>query len=145
MAGAQSVNRGGRPSLGERAIMTATLPVTVLNAATATAVDYGIDRSALLTDIVCFHYGRPDLMRHLPQQLLFESQPATAVADEAIGPHTKVRPPLAVAQLIERDHQQLGIERSTYLADIICRHMGFPHLVRELDKGSEKEVLLLAM
>lgn len=143
MAGAQSVNRGGRPSLGERAIMTATLPVTVLNAATATAADYGIDRSALLTDIVCFHYNRPDLMRHLPQQLLFESQPATAAADDAIGPHTKVRPPLPVAQLVERDHQRLGIERSTYLADIICSHMGFPHLVRELDK--DKEVLLLAM
>lgn len=123
--------------------MTATLPVTVLNAATATAADYGIDRSALLTDIVCFHYGRPDLMRHLPQQLLFESQPDTADSDHAIGPHTKVRPPLPIAQLIERDHQQLGIERSTYLADIICRHMGFPHLVRELDK--DKEVLLLAM
>lgn len=131
--------RRGRPSLGERAVMTATLPVTVLNAATATAADYGIDRSAVLTDIVCFHYGRPDLMRHLPQQLLFESQPADT--DDAIGPHAKVRLPLPIAQLVERDHQRLGMQRSTYLADIICRHMGFPHLVRELDR----EVLLLAM
>lgn len=133
--------RAGRPSLGERAVMTATLPVTVLNAAIATAADYGIDRSAVLTDIVCFHYGRPDLMRHLPQQLLFESQPATADTDDTIGPHAKVRLPLPIAQLVERDHQRLGMQRSTYLGDIICRHMGFPHLVRELDK----EVLLLAM
>ncbi|WP_373145972.1 hypothetical protein [Mycobacterium marinum] len=125
--------------------MTATLPVTVLNAAAAIAADYGIDRSAVLTDIVCFHYSRPDLMRHLPQQLLFESQPATADADHAIGPHAKVRLPLPIAQLVERDHQRLGMQRSTYLADIICRQIGFPHLVRELDKGSEKEVLLLAM
>lgn len=137
--------RRGRPSLGERAVMTATLPVTVLSAAAATAVDYGIDRSAVLTDIVCFHYGRPELMRHLPQQLLFESQPAaTSDTDDAIGPHAKVRLPLPIAQLVDRDHQRLGIQRSTYLADIICRHMGFPHLVRELDTKSE-EVLPLAM
>lgn len=133
--------RRGRPSLGERAVMTATLPVTVLNAAETTATNYGIDRSAVLTDIVCFHYGRPELMRHLPQQLLFESQPATPDADDTIGPHAKVRLPLPIAQLVERDHQRLGMQRSTYLGDIICRHMGFPHLVRELDK----EVLLLAM
>ncbi|WP_237165093.1 hypothetical protein, partial [Mycolicibacterium peregrinum] len=134
------------PSLGERAIMTATLPVTVLNAAAAAAADHGIDRSALLTDIVCFHYGRPDLMRHLPQQLLFESRyPTTAAADDAIGPHAKVRLPLAIAALVERDHERLGMQRSTYLADIICRHMGFPNLVRELDKGFEKEVLPLAI
>lgn len=137
--------RRGRPSLGERAVMTATLPVTVLNAATAAAADYGVDRSAVLTDIVCFHYGRPDLMRHLPQQLLFESQPTMAHADDAIGPHAKVRLPLPIAQLVERDHQRLGMQRSTYLADIICRHMGFPHLVRELDTKSEKEVLPLAI
>lgn len=126
--------------------MTATLPVTVLNAATSAAADHGVDRSALLTDIVCFHYGRPDLMRHLPQQLLFESQPLTAAAvDDAIGPHAKVRLPLPIAELVEHDHQQLGIQRSTYLADIICRRMGFPHLVRELDKEFEKEVLPLAI
>ena len=125
--------------------MTATLPGAVLNAATAAAADYGIDRSAVLTDIVCFHYGRPDLMRHLPQQLLFESQPAAADTNAAIGPHAKVRLPLPIAQLVERDHQRLGMQRSTYLADIICRHMGFPHLVRELDTKSEKEVLPLAI
>ena len=71
--------------------MTATLPVTVLTTATAAAADYGVDRSAVLTDIVCFHYGRPDLMRHLPQQLLFETQPTMAHADDVIGPHAKVR------------------------------------------------------
>ena len=138
--------RRGRPSLGERAVMTATLPVAVLNAAAAAAADYSIDRSALLTDIVCFHYNRHDLMRHLPQQLLFETQPPTRDAEtDAIGPHAKVRLPLPVAQLVERDHQRLGMQRFTYLANIICRHMGFGHLVRELDKGSEKEVLPLAM
>ncbi|GJJ24006.1 hypothetical protein [Mycolicibacterium mageritense] len=126
--------------------MTATLPVSVLNAANAVAADHRIDRSTLLTDIVCFHYGRPDLMRHLPQQLLFESRPSTNTADDgAIGPHAKVRLPLPIAELVDRDHEQLGIQRSTYLADIICRHMGFPHLVRELDKGIEKEVLPLAI
>lgn len=136
--------RRGRKSLGERAIMTATLPVTVLNAAAAAAANHGIDRSALLTDIVCFHYGRPDLMRHLPQQLLFESQPPATVADDVIGPHAKVRLPLPIAELVERDHQKLGMQRSTYLADIICQQMGFAHLVRELGKRFE-EVLPLAI
>lgn len=136
--------RRGRPSLGERAVMTATLPVTVLKTAAITAADYGVDRSAVLTDIVCFHYGRPDLMRHLPQHLLFKSQPVKADTDYAIGPHAKVRLPLPIAQLVERDHQRLGMQRSTYLADVICRHMGFPHLVRELDTKVE-EVLPLAM
>ena len=93
--------RRGRPSLGERAVMTATLPVTVLTTATAAAADYGVDRSAVLTDIVCFHYGRPDLMRHLPQQLLFETQPTMAHADDVIGPHAKVRLPLPIAELVE--------------------------------------------
>ena len=139
------LTRRGRPSLGERAVMTATLPVTVLTAAAAAAADYRVDRSAVLTDIVCFHYGRPDLMRHLPQRLLFESQPTMAHADNAIGPHAKVRLPLPIAELVELDHQRLGMQRSTYLADIICRHMGFPHLVRELDTKSEKEVLPLAI
>jgi hypothetical protein len=30
----------------------------------------------VLTDIVCFHYGRPDVMRRLPQQILL-ARPTT--------------------------------------------------------------------
>ena len=63
--------------------MTATLPVIVLRAVDTAAADHGTDRTAVLTDIVCFHYDRPDLMRHLPQQVLFETASATTeLSDE---------------------------------------------------------------
>jgi hypothetical protein len=136
----------GRPSLGDRAIMTATLPAIVQRAADAAAADHGVDRTAVLTDILCCHYGRHDLMRHLPQQLIFEtSRPTTTLSegDRRIGPHVKVRPPRAVADVIGLEYQQLGIERSTFLADIVCLHMGYPELIR--DTGVQKEGLPLAM
>jgi hypothetical protein len=147
MTGVGRRARAGRPSLGDRAIMTATLPATVQRAADAAAADYGVHRTAVLTDILCLHYGRPDLMRHLPQQLLFEtSRPTTELSDEdrRIGPHVKVRPPRAVADLIELDYEQLGIERSTFLADIVCLHMGYPELIRDMG-SQQKEGLPLAM
>ncbi len=137
----------GRPSLGDRAIMTATLPAIVQRAADAAAVDHGVDRTAVLTDILCCHYGRHDLMRHLPQQLIFEtSRPTTELSDEdrRVGPHVKVRPPRAVADLIELEYQQLGIERSTFLADIVCLYMGYPELIRDMGV-QQKEGLPLAM
>lgn len=139
-------NRGGRPSLGDRAMMTARLPVIVLRAADTAAADHGIDRTALLSDIVCFHYGRPDLMRHLPQQLLFETaRDTTELTDDdtRLGPHVKVRPPREVGDQIDLDHQRLGIERSTFLADIVCHHLGYPNLMRDMDL--EREGLPLAM
>lgn len=147
MTGAGRRARAGRPSLGDRVIMTATLPAIVQRAADAAAADHGVDRTAVLTDILCLHYGRPDLMRHLPQQLLFEtSRPTTELRDEdrRIGPHVKVRPPRAVADLIALDHQRLGIERSTFLADIVCLHMSYPELIRDTG-AQQKEGLPLAM
>ena len=146
MTGVGRRGRAGRPSLGDRAIMTATLPVIVLRATDTAAADHGTDRTAVLTDIICFHYGRPDLMRHLPQQLLFETSRATTELtdeDRQIGPHVKVRPPRVVANAIEMDYHELGIERSTFLADIVCLHMGYPELIR--DTGVQKEGLPLAM
>ncbi len=146
MTGVGRRGRAGRPSLGDRAIMTATLPVIVLRAVDTAAADHGTDRTAVLTDIVCFHYDRPDLMRHLPQQVLFETASATTELsdeDRRIGPHVKVRPPRVVADIIDVDHMRLGIERSTYLADIVCHHMGYPELVR--DTEVQKEGLPLAM
>lgn len=146
MTGVGRRGRAGRPSLGDRAIMTATLPVIVLRAVDTAAADHGTDRTAVLTDIVCFHYDRPDLMRHLPQQVLLETASATTELsdeDRRIGPHVKVRPPRVVADIIDVDHMRLGIERSTYLADIVCHHMGYPELVR--DTEVQKEGLPLAM
>ncbi len=55
----------GRPSLGRRAAVTAKLPVTVRDVAAARAKEHGTDLSPFLSDVLCFHYGRPDLMHRL--------------------------------------------------------------------------------
>jgi hypothetical protein len=121
-------------------MMTAKLPVAALQAVDAAATDHCTDRMAILTDIVCLHYGRRDLMAHRSEQLLLESRTATKelTADgRQLGPHVKLRPPRPVANLIEDEYQRLGIDRSTLLADIVCQHLGFAELVRELDVREE--------
>lgn len=136
--------RRGRPSLGERAVMTATLPGAVLNAATAATADYGIDRSAVLTDIVCFPL-RPTRSDASP--------PAAALIRIAArrGRYRRCnRPPresasAATHRAARRARPSATRNAAVHLADIICRHMGFPHLVRELDTKPEKEVLPLAI
>ncbi|WP_244881385.1 hypothetical protein [Mycolicibacterium sp. TY81] len=136
----------GRPSLGDRVVMTAKLPNVVRRAADTAADDHKIDRCVLLAEIVSFHYGRPDLMRHLPQRLLFETQrDTTALTDEdrQLGQHVPVKPPPAVAEQVRAEAERLGIPRSALLSDIICHHLGYPELVRELD--TPKEGLPLAM
>ncbi len=136
----------GRPSLGDRAIMTAKLPIAVLEAAEAAAADHSTDRTTVLTDIVCLHYGRRDLMRRPSEQMLLESQTAAkelTTEGRKLGPHVKVCPPRPVADLVEAEYQRRGIERSTLLADIVCQHLGFPDLVRVLD--FQEGVLPLAM
>lgn len=136
----------GRPSLGDRVIMTVPLPLAVLALADVAAADHGIDRSALLADICCCHYGRPDLMRHLTQQILFETRTATrhvTTDSSQPGPHVKVRPPRVIADMIVADYQLRGMTRPALLSDICCHHLGFPDLVREL--RTEKEGLPLAM
>ena len=130
--------------------MTAPLPAVVRQIVDGLAADYGTDRSTILTDIVCQHYARHDLMRRLPQQVLFtENRRGTGELSDldrngGPRPHVKVRPPAPVAALIEADADRLGIERCTLLADIVCQRTGFPELVRQLDQVI-KEGLPLAM
>lgn len=139
-------SRAGRPSLGDRAIMTASLPAVVRLAAEADAAAHGMDRGTLLTDLVCRFYGREDLVRRLPQPVLFAETRRGAAefteADRDSSMHVKVRPPRPVADLIEADAEARGIARPTLLSDIICGLMGYQALVRELDC---KEALPLAM
>ncbi|BBX88219.1 hypothetical protein [Mycolicibacterium aubagnense] len=132
----------GRPSLGRRAAVTAKLPVTVRDVAAARAKEHGTDLSPFLSDVLCFHYGRPDLMRHLTQGLLDEHYPVSPLRTDALGPHQMIRVPQPVGDLIEDDFRDRNIDnRSTMLADIICLHLGFPGLIRALDM----EVMPLAM
>lgn len=132
----------GRPSLGRRAGVTATLPVTVRETAVARAKEHGIDLSPFLSDLLCFHYGRPDLMRHLPQALLDENNPVSPLRADVLGHHQMIRVPQPIRDRIEDDLRRRGnIRRSTLLADIICLHLGFPGLIRVLNM----EVMPLAM
>ncbi len=81
-------------------------------------------------------------MRNLQQSQLFES--GTAVSDltsDVIGKHVTIRLPLPVAHTVECDVGDRDVERSTLVADIVCLRLGFPGLVRSLDK----EVLPLAI
>lgn len=132
----------GRPSLGERATVTATLPMTVRKAAETAAHDHHIDLSPYLADLVCFHYGHPELMRHLSQAILSDSP--SRISDltvDTFGRHVTIRLPLPVAELVEFEASDRAVERSTLLADIVCLRMGFPGLIRALDK----EVMPLAI
>lgn len=131
----------GRPSLGKRADVTAKLPVTVRRAADARAQQHGIDLSPYLADLLCHHYGRPDLMRHLPQGMLDEQHPTSMLTIDQIGHHQKIRVPAPVADLIEADKSERDVDRSDLLSDVICHQLGFPGLIRVLDK----EVLQLAI
>jgi len=121
--------------------MTASLPAVVRLAAEVDAAAHGIERCTLLTDLVCQHYGRTDLVRRLPEPLLFSesSRGATefSLADRDLSLHVKVRPPRPLADVIEADAAARGIQRSTLLADIICLAMGYPALVRELNRTEE--------
>jgi hypothetical protein len=132
----------GRPSLGERAVVTATLPRTVREAAETAARDHGITLSPFLADIICYHYGRADLMRHLSQAIWSESPTrVSSITIDVTGRHVTIRLPLPVAHAVECEVGDRDVERSTLLADVICLRLGFPGLVRELDK----EVLPLAI
>ncbi|WP_234790995.1 hypothetical protein [Mycolicibacterium wolinskyi] len=140
--GAMAGSNRGRPSLGERATVTATLPLTVRKAAETAARDHHLDLSPYLADLICFHYGRPDLMRHLTQAILFETASRTYdLTTDTYGRHQTIRLPVPVAELVEYEARDRGIQRSTLLADIVCLRMGFPGLIRAIDK----EVMPLAI
>ena len=60
-----------------------------------------------------------------------------------LGPRHVVttRLPIEVCEAVDAAAAERGIDRSTYLADVIAAHVGRPDLMRHLNK----EVLLLAM
>lgn len=131
----------GRPSLGKRVDVTAKLPVTVREHADMRRKAHGIDLSPYLADLLCHYYSRPDLMRHLTQAMLDDKHPLSALTTDQIGHHQKIRVPTPVGDLIELDARERDVDRSALLADVICHQLGFPGLIRVLNK----EVLLLAI
>ncbi len=57
--------RTGRPSLGDRHVMTARVPIPVRDEIDAIAERFGTDRSTILADLACAVTGHPDLARRL--------------------------------------------------------------------------------
>ena len=136
------LNRPGRPHLGPRDVVTARLAAAVYDAIGAAAATHGIDLSKYLADVIAEHVGRPDLMRWLDQGLLPLMPPRrNSEGDNGIRDHLTIRLPVPVRKAVEAAAAQHGIDRSTYLADVIAEHVGRPDLMRRLGQ----EVMPLAM
>ena len=134
----------GRRSLGPRDTTPARLPLAVHALVEHAAAARGIDRGAFLADVICYHAGRADLMRHLHQDTLLAPPIAHHENAEGDGNQLRritVRIPPAVRHVVERAAAEQGTDRCTYLSDLICAHMGRPDLTRAI----HREVMPLAM
>lgn len=133
----------GRPHLGPRDVVFTRLLLAVCDAVDAAAAEHGIDRSPYLADVIAEHVGRPDLMRWLDQGLLPLGAPGRNMqgGEDFRGGHVTVRLPVPVRQAVDAAAAAHGIDRSTYLADVIAAHVGRPDLMRRLGQ----EAMPLAM
>lgn len=131
----------GRPSLGQRTVVTANLPAEVRQAATLAAHNAQTCLSAFLADVLALHTGRTDLIRHLNQRTLPRTNDTSPPPRVATGRHVTIRVPLPIADTLEVEAANRGIDRSTYIADVISLHLDFPEYVRAV----HEEVMPLAI
>ena len=62
-----------QPHKGDRALVNARLPLPVFEAVKRTAAEHGIPMSQYVADVMSVHFGRPDLVRQLDQEVLPQS------------------------------------------------------------------------
>jgi predicted DNA binding CopG/RHH family protein len=62
-----------QPHKGDRALVNARLPLPVFEAVKRTAAERGIPMSQYVADVMALHFGRPDLVRQLDQEVLPQS------------------------------------------------------------------------
>jgi hypothetical protein len=85
-----------------------------------------LDRSPYLADLLAWHVGRPDLIRHAQLTMEFATG-QTAGSDEtpeAKTRHCTVRVHPAVADELDRRATESGRPRAVYIADAIAEGLG---------------------
>jgi hypothetical protein len=85
-----------------------------------------LDRSPYLADLLAWHVGRPDLIRHTQLVMDFE-QGQRATSDDtpaAKTRHCTVRVHPAVADELDRRAAEFGCPRAVYIADAIAERLG---------------------
>lgn len=141
----RTVRRGavrGRPSLGDREHVTAALWPSL--EALVDESRGGLNRSPFLADLLAWHIGRPELIRHT--QLAIEFSTASGAAFDAAKPsgtktrHCTVRVHPDVACELDRGASESGLPRAVFIADAIAEALG----VRRAHAAKE-EGLPLAM
>lgn len=141
-----TIRRGavrGRPSLGDREHVTAALWPAL-----ETVVDEArgaLDRSPFLADLLAWHIGRPDVIRHT--QLAIEFSAESCAAFDAAKPsdtktrHCTVRVHPDVALELDRGASESGLHRAVFIAQAIAESLGG----RRVHAHAKEEGLPLAM
>ncbi|WP_241479857.1 hypothetical protein [Mycolicibacterium neoaurum] len=141
-----TVRRGavrGRPSLGDREHVTAALWPSL--EALVDDLRGGLNRSPFLADLLAWHIGRPELIRH--SQLAMEFTTRGAAAFDAAKPsgtktrHCTVRVHPDVARELDRGASESGLPRAVFIADAIAESLG----VSRAHATAKEEGLPLAM
>ena len=114
----------GRPHLGPREIITAALWPSL--EALVDAARGSLDRSPYLADLLAWHVGRPDLIRHAQLTMEFATGQIAGSDEtpEAKTRHCTVRVHPAVADELDRRATESGRPRAVYIADAIAEGLG---------------------
>jgi hypothetical protein len=139
----------GRPSLGDREHVTAALWPSL--EALVDEERGSLNRSPFLADLLAWHVGRPDLIRHKQLTIEFEFTAefparAAAVLDAAKPAGTKtrhctVRVHPDVAHELEERRKRTGQARGVFIANAIAESLG----VTQTHTSANEEGLPLAM
>lgn len=122
---AQSASSRGRPHLGPRTVVTAALGPgleRLVDGARGT-----LDRSPFLADLLSWHVGRADLIRHRQLALALQTgNPDAIVPALSTGGtrHCTVRVHPAVAAELVIRAKELGLPRAVYNAHAIAELLG---------------------
>lgn len=133
----------GRPSLGDREHVTAALWPEL--EAVVDRARGGLNRSPFLADLLAWHVGRPEVIRH--PQLAIEFSTGEDADVDAAKPagaktrHCTVRVHPDVARDLHRGASESKIPRAVFIADAIAESLGVPRA----QSAAKEEGLPLAM
>ncbi len=133
----------GRPHLGPREMVTAALWPSL--EALVDEERGGLDRSPFLADLLAWHVGRPDLIRHRQLAIEFTTRDGEPIdAAKPLGAKTRhctVRVHPDVARELEKGRKKSGLPRGVHIADAIAEALG----VSQARVSAKEEGLPLAM